>query len=270
VRGPLPLAAFERTFAASYVPLLVAVARGLGDPRARAAREDFRRTFERAYTDAFPTFALTGKRPRMPFDAPELAARAARASGARATQLVMVPSLRFDVGVHLRDATLAAIGPRAEMVDEHVLYAALPSTPLRQLEGFARGIDAYRGPAASLAATEDPADDAVVVVGRAQRSAAEHLRRIKIGAREILVLETLHARVRAPTIRDPAAAASTATNEAAAVLARHARATAGKTLLFVFGAHGFADGVSGAARSGGASPEEVITPAFAFVLGDVH
>jgi hypothetical protein len=47
-----------------------------------------------------------------------------------------------------------------------------------------------------------------------------------------------------------------------------------KTLVFVFGDHGFVldplDGGTTRGRSGGASPEEVLVPAFAWLVGSVH
>jgi hypothetical protein len=51
---------------------------------------------------------------------------------------------------------------------------------------------------------------------------------------------------------------------------RHAGSLAGRTLLFVFGDHGFTMDAGGVAKCGGASPEEVLVPAFALLVGDVH
>jgi hypothetical protein len=45
---------------------------------------------------------------------------------------------------------------------------------------------------------------------------------------------------------------------------------ASPTRLYVFSDHGFTIDRSGSARSGGASPEEVLVGAFALLVGDVH
>ena len=63
-------------------------------------------------------------------------------------------------------------------------------------------------------------------------------------------------------------------DETAMALAQHFERLAPRTLAFVFGDHGFEldaldDGTS-AARQGGASPEEVLVPAFAWLVGSVH
>jgi hypothetical protein len=54
------------------------------------------------------------------------------------------------------------------------------------------------------------------------------------------------------------------------VIARHAETLAPRTLLFVFGDHGFAIDRHGAALEGGASPEEVLVGGFALLVADVH
>jgi hypothetical protein len=56
----------------------------------------------------------------------------------------------------------------------------------------------------------------------------------------------------------------------AEAIARHAQTLSPNTLLFVFGDHGFTVDRTGAARQGGASPEEVLVGAFALLVGDVH
>lgn len=278
-RGPQPLASFERLFAEHYLPLLHAIANGLDDPRARGAAEEFRRTFARAYADAFPTFALTGKRPRMVFDAPDLAGRSARLHGARASHVVLVSSLRFDMGATFRDALLEELGPRATPTEEHVLYSALPSTTHRQLEGMARGIDAYRGVPArmSTAATDadvvldDDADGGIDErTVRRHGRAAEVLRRVRAGAREIYELDLVDARLRARAGHVDASALAEASRDAARALARHARTLPGRTLVFAFGDRGFCLDGAGVARHGGASPEEVLVPAYGVLLGEVH
>ncbi|MFO0674052.1 MAG: hypothetical protein U0235_31275 [Polyangiaceae bacterium] len=68
----------------------------------------------------------------------------------------------------------------------------------------------------------------------------------------------------------PAALFPEIVRRAAAAITRHAATMPPRTLLYVFGDHGFTLDASGAAYQGGASPEEVLVPAFAFLLGMVQ
>lgn len=258
-RGPQPLAAFERLFTQSYLPLSNAVARGLEDPLAKHAVEEFRRTFSRAYADAFPTFAVTGKRPRMVFDAPDIAARIARLHGARATQLVLVDAMRWDLGTLVRDAVVSALGARASLTDELSLFAALPSNTTRQLDALGRGIEALRAPPEAERESDQP------VRGRT----AEIIRRVKIGSRDVYKLDLVETKLRCLTT-PPLDALPTIAHGVMEAVARHASTLSGRTLLFVFGDHGFSIDGRGAIQKGGSSPEEVIVPAYAFLLGEVH
>jgi hypothetical protein len=108
-RGAQPLAAFERLFADSYVPLANAIASGLDDGRALRAYDEFRRSFERSYTDAFATFGATNRRPRLVMDAFDLAMKQARLAQARTAHVLVVDSLRFDLGQKVRDALATAM-----------------------------------------------------------------------------------------------------------------------------------------------------------------
>jgi hypothetical protein len=258
-RGPQSLAAFERLFARDYMPLTNALAAGLDDARALAAHDEFRRTFTKAYTEACPAFGVTGKRPRMVLDAPDVAARIARLHGARSTQILLVDAMRFDVGALVRDGVRRALGARASLTDELVLWSALPTTTLRQLETLQRGPDALRAPPADAERELDP------LRGRT----AEVIRRVKVGSRDLYKLDVVEARVR--DLGDRALAALGEIADAASeAIARHAQTLQPRTLLFVFGDHGFAFDRDGTARQGGASPEEVLVPAFALLVGDVH
>jgi hypothetical protein len=64
--------------------------------------------------------------------------------------------------------------------------------------------------------------------------------------------------------------------EVTQIVARYAEGLAARTLLFVFGDHGFRmpltlDGRStGPATQGGPSPEEVLVPGYAWLVGGVH
>ncbi len=257
-RGPQPIAALEQIFAEAYVPLANAVVAGLDDPRARRARDDFRNTFAAGYVESFPTFAATTKRPRMVLDVHDVAGRIARLHGARTMRLLLVDAMRWDLSRAIQARVVAKVGTRAALTDEVLLWSALPTTTSRQLETIARGVDALRAPAAVE-------QEAQPLRGRN----AEHVRRMRVGPRELHKLDIVESRVQAargdlmrelPDIAEAAAEA----------VARHVETLAPRTLLFVFGDHGFTIDKSGVACQGGASPEEVLVGAFALLVGEVH
>jgi hypothetical protein len=248
------------------MPLTRALEDGLDDARAGAAHDEFRRNFARAYGEACPTFALTGKRPRMVLDAADIASRLARLHGARQTQLLLVDAMRFDTGVAVRDALERDLGAHASLADEMLLFSALPTTTPRQLELLARGVDALRAPPESEREGEP-------VRGRT----AETIRRVKVGHRDVFKIDAIQAHLAEPLDADvpvPAGARRDAIDEVAAAvaraIARHAHTLSSRTLLFVFGDHGFTVDRAGAVAQGGATPEEVLVPAFAFLVGAVH
>ncbi len=261
-RGPQPLAVLKRLFVEHYLPLGALLDQGHREARAEAAFTAFRRNFERAYADACPTFALTGKRPRMVLDAFEEATRLARAVGARSTSLLMVPSLRADLGQRM-DRALAGTLPPESRVEAGLLFAALPSTSARQEDTLARGVAAL----AQLRPEESPADPEWHTRGA--------LRRVRIGSRDLYTLDTVAAWRSMP--RGPEDAEDLVAALALAV-GRHAHALVGKkgpltngraperTLLYVFGDHGFTYEDGGHTCDGGATPEEAIAPYFAYVL----
>jgi hypothetical protein len=195
----------------------------------------------------------------MVLDAPDVAARIARLHGARTTQILLVDAMRFDVGARVRDGVRRALGPRASLTDELVLWSALPTTTLRQLETLQRGADALRSPAEEGERELDP------LRGRT----AEVIRRVRVGSRDLYKLDVVEAKVRDLGDRAIPALAEIADLAADAVV-RHAQTLQPRTLLFVFGDHGFTFDREGTARQGGASPEEVLVPAFALLIGDVH
>ena len=59
-------------------------------------------------------------------------------------------------------------------------------------------------------------------------------------------------------------------SDVADAIAQYATQLTARTLLYVFGDHGFTVDTMGTARHGGASPEEVLVPAFAILLGEMH
>ena len=259
-RGAQPLAVLERLFAESYMPLANAIAAGLDDPRARSARDEFATTFARGYTDGFATFAASARRPRMVLDAHDVAARIGRLHGARGTRVLLVDAMRWDVARMIEEHVVAKLGSRASLTDELLLWSALPTTTLRQLETIARGVEALRSPS-TLDADGHPEPPR----GRT----AEYVRRMRVGPREIYRLDVVEARVQAAG-NAALAELPGAAEVAADAIARHADTCPPRTLLLITGDHGFAIDRAGAARQGGASPEEVLVGAFALLVGEAH
>lgn len=256
-RGPQTLAVFERIFTESYLPLANAVASGLSHAEAVGSVDEFRRSFARAYTDAVPMFPLTSKRPKMVLDAHDVAGRLARRHGARTTQLLLVSGMRWDIGARVRESLSTLLAGRGSVVAETSLFASLPTTTWRQLDGIARGLESLRNPA------EPQSDDPV------RGRTSEIVRRVRVGARDVYKLDWVDAAVRATSsgIMDdlPAIAAACAD-----LVLKHALTLPPRTLLFVFGDHGFCVDASGRISWGGASPEEVIVSAFGVLVGELH
>jgi len=266
-RGPQPLAAFERLFTESYMPLTHAIACGLEDPRALRAHDEFRRGFERTYADAFATFGATGRRPRLVMDAYEVAAKQARLHNARTTHLLIVDGMRWDLGMYVRDALAARAPGSLSLTAEQLLWSALPTTTFRQLETLARGMDALRAPSA-----DEPANHGVESLrGRG----ADTVRRLRVGSRELYKLDLVPAMLGtlAPSVSDAAHVAEAMPEMAdhvADALARHVGTLSPRTLLLVIGDHGFTVDRRGRVAHGGSSPEEVLVPALAYLVGDLH
>jgi hypothetical protein len=256
-KGPQPLAAFERLFAESYVPLSNAIADGLDDPRAVRAYDEFRRGFERSYTDAFATFGATNRRPRLVMDAYEIASKQARLSNARSAHILVVDSMRFDLGCMVRDALGREATEVATLTSELLLWSALPTTTIRQLETLARGLDALRAPA-----REEPCES---LRGRA----AEVVRRLRVGSRELYKLDLVPAMLEGKG-HDVFGSLPEIAEATAEAIARHVSTLQPRTLLFVVGDHGFIVDRRGEIQTGGASPEEVLVPAFSWLIGELH
>lgn len=264
-RGPQPLASFEKLFVESYMPLANAIAAGLDDPRAIRAHDEFRSGFERSYTDAFVTFGATGRRPRLVMDAYDVAVKQARLHNARTTHVLVVDAMRHDLGCLVRDEIAARAAGTASLTSESLLWSALPTTTYRQLETLARGMDALRAPA-----VEETTES---LRGRS----AETVRRLRVGSRELYKLDVVPSMLGA--LPDPAAGTGPAhviavlEDIAASVtdaLLRHVETLPPRTLLLVVGDHGFAVDRRGRISHGGASPEEVLVPCLAYLVGELH
>jgi hypothetical protein len=262
-RGPKPLTFVERLFMTRYVPLLEALARGEADDAARRTADQWAEDFARSYTEGFGALRVTGKRPRMVLDAPQLASQVARLHGAKSTQLVLVDAMRFDLGLRVHDRMCEALTSQATCTERLLLWAALPTTTPVQLDLLAHGPEGLANPPPP-SEQEEPG-----LRGRA----VPLLRRIKLGGRDVLKLDVVQARLHeaGPPLSERLDAMA---DEVATALAAHARNLSPRSLMMVFGDHGFrmessAQGTS-AGASGGARPEEVLVPGFAWLTGDVH
>ncbi|HEY4159789.1 MAG TPA: hypothetical protein VGM29_16875, partial [Polyangiaceae bacterium] len=262
-RGPKPLATVERMFVTNYVPLSDAVARGLASSEAARALATWSQSFEQSYREAFDALRVRGKRPTMVLDASEIAQRIARLHGARSVQLVVVDGMRFDLGLRVEQRLRHALGQSAALTERLLLWSALPATTAVQLELLGRG------PAALPEFTGQVESEVPVARGRM----ATTLRRVKTGHRELLKLDVVES-----SLAEPGGPATTRldvlADDTARALCSYLKRQPARTLVMVFGDHGFVlDALEGGgtrARHGGASPEEVLVPAFAWLVGGVH
>lgn len=262
MKGPQPLASLEAAFATAYVPLLDAHGRGETDARAHRVMDEFRTSFAKAYEAVSPTLYARPKRPKMVLDAPTIAQKLARLHNARTSTVLVVDSMRYDVGRLVRRHLEALLAGSGSLTQEEILWALLPTTSVRQLDGLGRGD-------AALRSAEEPTEGADSIRGRA----AEVVRRVRVGHREIMKLDTLRARLPAlggsdvVGVHDELPGLAESTAEA---IAKFSRTLAPRTLLYILGDHGFTVDHEGQVTTGGASPEEVLVPAFAFMVGALH
>jgi len=262
--GPKPVAMIEDLFRDRYTPLLEAVSAGFDEPEATQTVSTWSRAFERSYVEGFNAMRLTGKRPTMVLDVPDIATRVARENGARTVQLLLVDSLRFDLGERLLTAMREQLEDRALCVDRSLLWSALPTITPTQLRLLSQG---PRG----LADTSPPSDrDPIIQRGRS----VTKLRRMRIGQRDLVKLDVVEARLREVGGGFDARMDGLC-EEVSEVVAQYVDTLAPRTLLYIFGDHGFqlpSEGrfLTGIATQGGASPEEVLVGGYGWVIDDVH
>lgn len=261
--GPQPVSAIENMYVTRYLPLLVDKLRGLKDELVDDALKLWRTNFEHSYSDGYKAIRLTGKRPQMVLDVPEIASRIARLNGARTVQLLLVDGLRHDLGSRVMTALADKLCGAAVCVDETVLWSALPTLTPTQMHLLARGPRGLR--------EQEPTSERNALVQRA--GSVTTLRRVRIGHRDLVKLDVVEAR-----LRDAGGPFDERMNEladeVATVVARFIESLGPRTLLYVFGDHGYrlqadARGTS-PAQQGGASPEEVLVGGHAWLVGDVH
>ncbi len=263
-RGPKPLAVVERMFVTSYVPLCDALARGIAAPEAKKTIDTWSASFEQSYKEAFDALRVRGKRPTMVLDVPELALRMGRLHGARSVQLVLVDGLRFDLGLRVEQRLRSLLGQSAALTERLLLWSALPATTAVQLELIGRGAEALREFTGHV--------ESEVPVARGRM--ATTLRRIKAGHRELLKLDVVESSVSEPADGSEIDRLDDLADETARALGSYMKRLPSRTLVMIFGDHGFVlDPLGGGttrARHGGASPEEVLVPAYAWLVGGVH
>jgi hypothetical protein len=262
-RGPKPLSVIERMFVSAYVPLADAVARGIGDASARQVLTTWATSFEQSYREAFAALRVRGKRPSMVLDIPEIALRIGRLHGARRVELIAVDGLRFDLGLRLEQRVRWRMAQEVALTERLLLWSALPSTTAVQLELLGRGPEALKTWTGEVSSE--------IPVARGQN--ARTPRRVKVGHRDLLKLDLVEARLMEPGDHE-AARLDDLADELAEVLSAQLARLPPRTLAIVFGDHGFKldamDSGTTSAKSGGASPEEVLVPAFAWLVGGVH
>jgi hypothetical protein len=264
-KGPKPVAVVEKLFAQRYVPLLAAAHRGELDGAALGVAEQWRASFAESYENAYPSMRATGKRPTMVMDAPDVATWVARLSSARSIKMVLVDSMSFDLGERVQSRIGRALDKRAVLVETTTLWSALPTRTYAQMHLLAKGPEGLKDPVAG------PPSEPDITRGRTVAS----LRRERCGTREIMKLDLVEARLRG---QGPAydERLDGIADEVAEVLVKFMETQPPRTLVYVFGDHGFVLGggsngwATGAASQGGASPEEVLVAGYGFLVDAVQ
>jgi hypothetical protein len=171
--------------------------------------------------------------------------------------------MRFDLGLRVHERMRRHLGGRAACAERLLLWSALPATTAMQLELLAHGLEGLHRPL-------DEDNDAVSV---ARDRRVDVPRRVRIGSRDLMKIDLVEARLREAGPPLPERLDHIADEVAGAVL-RHTESLPDRTLLFLFGDHGFVvdSGPHGSspARQGGSSPEEVLVPGFAWLVGGLH
>jgi hypothetical protein len=262
-RGPKPLAVVERMFVSAYTPLREAWIRNISGPEAAPVLKGFADSFEQSYSEAFDALRVRGKRPTMVLDVPEIAQRIGRLHGARSIQLLLVDGMRFDLGLRVQDRLRSLSRGEASLAERLLLWSALPSDTQTQLELIGKGPSGLKEPIS--------AGDTPVVVARGKNAAT--VRRIKAGHRELFKLDIIEAALADPG-KSEAARLDAIADQVSTAMADHFLKLPPRTLVMMFGDHGFLfdrlEHGTSAGRCGGASPEEVLVPAFAWLVGSVH
>ena len=259
-RGPKPVSTIERLYAQHYVPLIGGMHRGECDASVKEIAHDWSRSFAESYTEAFANIRVTGKRPTMVFDAFEVASRIARLSSARQVKLVLIDSMSFDLAERVASRMKVELDKRAVLVERTTLWSSLPSSTPTQMQLLARGAEGLREPPVS-------ASEPDVSRGRSITT----MRRERLGNRELMKLDLVEARLHSPGASYDERLDALA-DEATDLIVMFMETLPPRTLLYVFGDHGFLLGpgsngwATGPAIQGGASPDEILVSGHAWLV----
>ena len=259
-RGPKPVSTIERLYAQHYVPLIGGMHRGECDASVKEIAHDWSRSFAEGYTEAFANIRVTGKRPTMVFDAFEVASRIARLSSARQVKLVLIDSMSFDLAERVASRMKLELDKRAVLVERTTLWSSLPSSTPTQMQLLARGPEGLREPPVS-------ASEPDVSRGRSITT----MRRERLGNRELMKLDLVEARLHSPGASYDERLDALA-DEVTDLIVMFMETLPPRTLLYVFGDHGFLLGpgtngwATGPAIQGGASPDEVLVSGHAWLV----
>lgn len=262
-QGPKPVSTIQDLFCTRYTPLLEALSEGYDDPHVERVVDDWRESFEKSYGEGFNTMRVTGRRPPMVLDAPDIASKIAKQCGARAAQLLLVDGMRYDLGQRVQRELAQLLEGQAVCVEQPVLWSALPSVTPVQMHLLARGPRGLK---------EEPQSEREPTIQR--EGSLTTLRRVRIGQRDLVKLDLVEARLReaGPGFESRMSALA---EEVADVIAAYAEGLPPRTLLFIFGDHGFymptgGPDATGPADQGNATPEEVLIGAQAWMVGAVN
>lgn len=263
-KGSRPVKQIEQLYVEHYAPLLEAVSAGYDDRDAERAISGWRASFEKSYQESFASIRVTGKRPKMVLDAPEEAIRSGKLHGARSVQLVLVDAMRYGLGERVQRRLEASMSDLGTCVEKQVLWSALPSVTSVQMQLLAQG-------ARGLREIQAPSERDLTAY---RDGTARIPRRERIGQRDLLKLDVVEARLRDAGGGFEARMDDLA-EEVADALVKVAESVPPRTMMYVFGDHGFflrntSDGRTAKAEQGGARPEEVLVPGYAWLIGGTH
>lgn len=147
-----------------------------------------------------------------------------------------------------------------------LLWSGLPTITPVQLRLLSRGPQGLAEPLDTPELRERE-----MVVPRGKNAAL--IRRLRVGGRELHKLDLVHSELAAPGPSELERVDELAQAISAALL-RFTEGLQSRTVLFVFGDHGFVlpptDRGTGPAQEGGSLPEQVLVPALAWLVGRVH
>lgn len=260
-RGPKPVGAIERLFQQHYVPLIGAIARGEADASVKAIASEWARSFAESYNEAFAALKVTGKRPTMVLDAFDAAGRIARLASARSVKCVLIDSMSFDLAERVAERMKTELDKRAVLVERTTLWSALPSTTPTQMHLLGKGAEGLRDTSPVSASEPD------VSRGRSITT----MRRERLGSRELMKLDLVEARLHSPGAAYDERLDALA-DEVTDLVVMFMETLPPRTLVYLFGDHGFVLGPSvngwatGPSIQGGASPDQVLVSGHAWLV----